>query len=101
MNTLLIFDSFGEKPLRLYLIKDAPEWLKRCHQQFVNACDDEEVTDLLIRAYDAIQENPELYVNDDDELAGAWVKCKVDTDDCIAYAFIEGTFKVIICGFAP
>lgn len=98
MQTILIFDWFGQQDLGIYFIEDAPEWLEKCHNQFINATEDEEVGKLIIRVSDAICESPEHYGDPEDPLAGTWVSKKVDpTSD----QRIKGKFSIVVTGFVP
>ncbi len=99
MKTLLIWDQFGEDDLRLYVIEDAPEWLVKCHQQYINAgAMTKEVDGFLSRINDALCETPEYYNNPDDALAGAWVQFKLNTSEIVD---LTGPFQVVISGFVP
>ena len=100
MKTLLIWDQFGEADLSIYVLEDAPEWLPKCHEKFLNSVDEEEIADLLTRVSDALCENPEYYGNKDDELAGAWVDRRVDLAEA-AVLDLGGQFRIVVCGFVP
>ena len=55
MQTLLVFDWLGEKPLDFYIIPDSPEWISKCHQKYINSDESEE----MVRLSDAICDNEE------------------------------------------
>lgn len=97
MQTILIFDWFGQEDLGIYFIEDAPEWLEKCHGQFINSTEGE-VGKLIDRVCDAICENPENYVNPQDPIAGTWVSKKVDPT---AGKRIKGEFRIVVTGFVP
>ena len=98
MRTLLIWDSFGEDDLRFYMIDDAPEWLAKCHHEFINICEDEEVSQLLSRVNDALCNKPKHYENPKDELAGAWVSLRINAE---TPPVLQGPHRVIVTGFVP
>jgi hypothetical protein len=100
MKTLLIWDQFGEADLAAYVIEDAPGWLEKCHQKFINTIEAEDVAELLTRVNDALCENPDYYCNKDDELAGAWVDKKVNLNKP-AVLDMNGPFSVVVSGFVP
>lgn len=100
MKTLLVFDWFGEADLAFFVIEDAPEWLTKCHQEFINERrDDSEVDAFLTRVNDAICSNPEHYSDPDDDLAGAWAGKRVAMSGEVPV--IEGSFQIVVCGFVP
>lgn len=97
MKTLLIFDRFGEAQLALYLVPDAPEWLARCHESYLGGDGDDDVQDLVARAYDAICENPDYYCAPDDEICGKWVKHKIKVEETARI----GDVRIVITGAVP
>jgi len=95
---LLIFDWFGEKDLQFFFIEEPPKWLRKCHNHFVGAMGNDSVAEFLNRVHDAICDNPEHYGNPYDELAGAWVKHKVDVEKAFR---IRGKFRIVVTGIIP
>lgn len=100
MKTILIFDWFGQQELGIYFIEEAPDWLKKCHNEFINATEDNETSDLISRVCDAICENPEHCQNPEDPLAGTWASKKVDLSMGQAIN-INGDFDIVVTGFVP
>lgn len=91
MQTLLIY-AFLPEEVRLYLIPEAPEWLKECDGQYINAGGEAE--SLLLRVGDAINPTQDHCFNPEDELATMWAQYRVEgTVD------IEGPVRVVSCGF--
>lgn len=100
MKTMLIWDQFGEAELAVYVIEDAPEWLPRCHRNFINTEVPKDVGPLLDRVHDALCSERTHCLDPDDELAGAWVSKKVNLDE-VAVVNMRGKFRVVVCGFVP
>lgn len=101
MKTLLIFNWFDDKEfVDLYLIDDAPEWLRECHNQNINSIrTPKHIVPMLLRVLDAIQDNPDYIENPEDELAGAWVDCKLKESEV---PILDGSkIQVVCCGFIP
>jgi hypothetical protein len=100
MKTLLIWDSFGETDLGMYVIDDPPDWLPKIHHQFLGGMGDDDVCALLERVNDALCKNPDHYGNPDDELAGAWVSMKVDLGE-VYLLDLGGPVQVVVSGCVP
>jgi hypothetical protein len=100
MKTLLIWDTFGEDEagLGFYLIEDAPDWLERCHQYYLNGDVPEDVYPLLVRVCDAICTDIAFCTNADDELATTWTKLRLKTDDVCE---VGAPVRIVICGLIP
>lgn len=103
MKTLLIWDSFGEADLGMYVIDDAPDWLPKIHHRFINGPspeDEAEISPFLDKVNDAICGNPDHMLDKDSELAGKWVGMKVDLSEA-ATLDLGGPVQVVVSGFVP
>ncbi len=93
IKVLLIWTS--SDTTELYLIEDAPSWLAKCHNCWINTGDGEEIDGLLWIVRDALAE-VEYCVNPKHELASRWRSLEIGAAN--EAPLVKGVMQIVICG---
>lgn len=98
MEILLIYENVPDETL-VFLIPNAPDWVEKAHNIYINASDcpeEGERYDAAMRLSDAVSSKPEYCNNPNDEWACAFRKHLVTAKKPIV---TKGPVKVVRCGF--